>query len=449
MEKKNKFVSQLIISILVACLVGVSLFYGTKLYTETQKINEIKEDFAEINKLEYGLFNIDIWKESIFGIIQKKADGFDFDVKDLGGIKMQIESYLYELHKDYFESGKLATILMEDQKNAAPAVKLMLKLFKGTIDKQIRNIDFKSQIPIISERMMSELKKKIPEIKKGISKQVSDMLVQEATSSINDERSIIYEKYGVLTSFETNDVIRQQVIEKEVVIKQWLYYTLAPLFMTLLLLLLLKSLISFKTAMIWMTIICCVFLYFGLALPMIDLDARLIDVNLQIIGETLHFDEQVMYYQSKSIIDVTRTLLQGNAFDLKFVGILILLFSIVLPFIKMILSLYYVISKSIKRNKVIEIVIFYLGKWSMADVFVVAILMSYIGFYGLLSTQLGSMAGASDEVNLKTVNYSSLSPGVIFFSCYCIFSIVMSTLIHRRKEKGVNLDQINPNILTT
>ena len=99
----------------------------------------------------------------------------------------------------------------------------------------------------------------------------------------------------------------------------------------------------------------------------------------------------------------------------------------------MILTTVYLFVEKAQSSKLIQTVIFYLGKWSMADVFVVAIFMAYIGFYGLLSSQLGSMAGASETVTIETVNYSKFSPGIIFFTMYCLFSIVMSMMIHRRK----------------
>ena len=199
---------------------------------------------------------------------------------------------------------------------------------------------------------------------------------------------------------------------------------------------------TFKWAMVWLTLSCVAFLCLGLGLPMIELDARLSDVDLKLIGEELHFDEQVMYYQSKSIIDVTKTLLEGGGLDMKIVGILILLFSIVFPFLKMVLTTWYMFVARARDSKFVKLVIFYLGKWSMADVFVVAIFMSYIGFYGLLNSQLSNMAGGSDTVSIETVNYSKLAPGVIFFTLYCVFSILMSTLIHRNVEKDVAVEPI-------
>jgi hypothetical protein len=186
--------------------------------------------------------------------------------------------------------------------------------------------------------------------------------------------------------------------------------------------------------MVMATLAAMLFLALGLALPMIVLDARLTTVDLMILGESIHFDEQFIYYQSKSIIEVTKTLLQGRGLDLKIVGFLILLFSIVLPFAKMIATNIYLFVNNSRSVKTLKILIFHLGKWSMADVFVVAIFMSYIGFYGLVNSQLGDMNRQSDSLALDTVNYSSLAPGIIFFTLYCLFSIVISTIIHRKYE---------------
>jgi hypothetical protein len=186
--------------------------------------------------------------------------------------------------------------------------------------------------------------------------------------------------------------------------------------------------------MVMATLSAMLFLALGLSLPMIILDARLTKVDLTILDEAIHFDEQFMYYQSKSIIEVTKTLLQGGGIDLKLVGLLILLFSIVLPFSKMIATNVYMFVKGTRTMSALRILIFHLGKWSMADVFVVAIFMSYIGFYGLVSSQLSDMNKQTDTMALDTINYSSLAPGVIFFTLYCLFSIIISTLIQKYYE---------------
>ena len=46
-----------------------------------------------------------------------------------------------------------------------------------------------------------------------------------------------------------------------------------------------------------------------------------------------------------------------------------------------------------------------------------------------------SMAQDAETVSIETVNYSKFSPGIIFFTLYCLLSILMSTLIHRKESK--------------
>jgi len=428
-----------LISVLLALTLAFASYSGWHLFNISKNENEIKYDYAEINKIKYGLFNLNIWKEKIFSVIEKKADSFELKASDLNGIRKELENYLYDLHKEYFESGKLVEILMAESSNDKNSLgKMLMGLFKGNIEKQLKEIDFKSKIPGIADQLMKELQNKTPEIKEAITAQISNMMIEEASGQLADQRDPILRKYDIETIDLLNEELVNQQAEIALVKKKWITWSLASLGIALLLLLLSRKLISFRTSMLWLTLICTIFLAIGLALPMIDLDARLSSVDLTIMGENIHFDEQVMYYQSKSIIDVTHTLITGRGIDLKIVGLLILLFSIVLPLLKMTLSTFYLFKERMRSSKFAELVIFYLGKWSMADVFVVAIFMSYIGFYGLISSQLGDLSQQSDSYALDTVNYSKLSVGIVYFTIYCILSIIMSSILQRKyKLKNV------------
>ncbi len=429
---------RIVLSLLIAALIGFGSWKGYELHKLTTEVNEYRYDFAEINKINYGLFNIDIWKKKIFSVIEKKAKGFEFDSSDLSSFQRQIENYLYDMHREYIESGKLVEMFMDGDKQDNKLVGLFMGMFKGNIEKKVSSLDFKSKIPGIADQMMKEFEKKIPELKKKITEQVSDMLVTQSNSILVDKRDAIYARYETKNLVSTNTEIRSRVAQFGVNSKTLIIQILLALGLAILLALLFTKILTFKTAMLWLTISCIVFLTLGLALPMIDLDARLSEVDINLMGENVRFDEQVMYFQSKSILGVTKTLLEGEGVDLKLVGFLILLFSIILPFFKMLLTTFYLYIEKARTSNFVKVVIFYLGKWSMADVFVVAIFMAYIGFYGLLNSQLGSMAGGgSDSMSIETVNYSKLSPGIIFFTLYCLFSIVMSTLIHRRDKEDL------------
>ncbi|MBT8189593.1 MAG: paraquat-inducible protein A [Bacteroidia bacterium] len=423
---------RIILSVIISLALGFSAFHAYKLYHLSKSENELKYDYAEINKIKYGLFNIDVWKQSIYSIMEEKIGDFEITGESYDVIRDQIEKYLEQLYEEYFMSGKLIESLMGENAKENNVGKILLNLFKGGIEKQIEEIDFKSKIPDISNQLILELKKRSPEIKKAISKEISDMLLAETGKTLVDRRQYYFKKYEKEDFVSTNLYLEEKIESVNIESKKLIRIIIISLLLALLLLLFVSKILAFKTSMIFLSLVSILFLALGLALPMIDLDARLSSVDIQLLDKNIHFDEQVMYFQSKSIIDVTRTLLENHALDMKIVGLLILLFSIILPAAKMILSLFYLFVKRIRDKVVINTIIFYMGKWSMADVFVVAIFMSYIGMYGLINSQIvdtGTMA------NLDTLNYSKLSPGIIFFTSYCILSIIMSSLIQRHYKR--------------
>ena len=424
---------------IISALLVFSSWSGYHLYKVNEEENVLKYDYAEINLIKYGLFNIDIWKTKIFGILDSKVGSFKLKDSDFKAIQRALENYLAEIHDEYFTTGKIMALINNDQgiekdKKKKGVAGLLTGLFKGKIEQEIEKIDFKSKIPSLANQLTNELKRKSPEIQKAITEQISLMIATETEKEMVDQRQGILDKYESKSIPSLAVKLTDRIAEVQTEKKKWLEYSLVGLILAILLCFLLSKWITFRLSMVMASLAATLFLALGLALPMIVLDARLTKVDLTILGEAIHFDEQFMYYQSKSIIEVTKTLLEGHGIDLKLVGFLILLFSIVLPFSKMIATNVYLFAKGSRTIRALKILIFHLGKWSMADVFVVAIFMSYIGFYGLVSSQLGDMNKQTDSMALDTVNYSSLAPGIIYFTLYCLFSIIISTLIHRRYE---------------
>lgn len=429
-----KYISQIILLVIIA----YASYAGFRTYEISKEENEINYDYAEMHMIKYGLFNLDLWKEKLFVILEDRVDNFEITARDLDGIRRQIESYLQDLYEEYFESGKLIDAIVEARQGSEDEKKLgklFIGLFRKNIEAELKNIDFEAQIPVITDQLMIELERKIPEIKAEISASVSDMMATELARSGSDRRIPLYEKYGGINLDEADAVIEARLETLRAAKRSFIIRSISALVFALLVLLVLNKTMPFAWSTSWLTLICTVFLALGLALPMIDLDARLSTIDVNLLDSNIHFDEQVMYYQSKSIIDVTITLLEGRGIDLKIVGFLILLFSIILPFLKMLLTTVYLFIEKSRNSQLIKVIIFYMGKWSMADVFVVAIFMSYIGFYGLISSMLNDFSYQSYSSSADTVNYSSLSPGIIYFSSYCLLSIVMSSIVHRKFRK--------------
>jgi len=118
------------------------------------------------------------------------------------------------------------------------------------------------------------------------------------------------------------------------------------------------------------------------------------------------------YYQSKSIVQLIELLFRDKNLV---VGITILLFSIVIPVIKLLLSL--VVSFSNKELGFLKKSLSVIGKWSMADVFVASCFLAFLSFSNM-------------HVGIETE--SNISFGMYFFLAYVVLSLFIGILINNK-----------------
>lgn len=143
-------------------------------------------------------------------------------------------------------------------------------------------------------------------------------------------------------------------------------------------------------------------------------------------GETYGFDKTFegktyFYYEIKSIYSVIKTLWTSENY---IVSICVGLFSILVPAIKISLSLVLLIFGKIKQGRITRF-IGSISKWSMADVFVLAAFLAYLSFSQMRT-------GISIEANLKY--------GFFFFLLYVLISMVLSILLNRYLKIRENQD---------
>jgi uncharacterized paraquat-inducible protein A len=119
--------------------------------------------------------------------------------------------------------------------------------------------------------------------------------------------------------------------------------------------------------------------------------------------------------------------------QMKFVGVLLITFSIFFPLLKIASSLgYYYNYHHAMGNPVIKFFVLKSGKWSMADVMVVAIFMAYIGFNGIIDSQFGQLSSAGQELVILTTNGTSLQPGYYLFLTYTLLALFLSGFLTRK-----------------
>jgi hypothetical protein len=113
-----------------------------------------------------------------------------------------------------------------------------------------------------------------------------------------------------------------------------------------------------------------------------------------------------------------------------FLVLLIFTFSIIFPSLKLISSYIYSTNLlNLRESKVIKFYVLKSGKWSMADVMVVAFFMAYIGFNGVVSSQLESIGRNDQSVEIFTTNGTQLMGGFYLFLSFCISSLILSEIL--------------------
>jgi len=173
----------------------------------------------------------------------------------------------------------------------------------------------------------------------------------------------------------------------------------------------------------------------GIITPMIELEARIDMLIFQLLGEEVVFRNNILFFQSKSITDMVRILMTDGSVQMISVGILIFTFSIVFPSVKLICSYLYSLNiDKLKENKVIQFFVIKSGKWSMADVMVVAIFMAYIGFNGIVGSQMANLSRSTQSIEILTTNGTHLTGGFYLFLCFCLASLFLSSAIARKPK---------------
>lgn len=422
-----------LLNLILSIIIGIaSVILCQQIIANSLSNQQNKNDYAELNSVKYGLLSVDEWKSQVTEILDAEINNLYLSKANERVLKKHIEVLLNKLIDDVDQK-------IREENAATPGGKITQSFINIFV-----NLDnIKKGIPEYADAVIHEMTKPKTklQIKSVLHKQLDKYSDQTFDTQGTPQLSLI------LLRTDSKDIEAAKIkLNEQISVKQNLIRNEAVLLIMLSVILFALSGFSklplTPSRYIFLILSLVTLLMAGVTTPTIDMEATISQMNFMLLGHPIHFENQVLYFQSKSILDVFWIMITHSDIQMKLVGILLITFSIVFPLLKIVSSLgYYFNYRKLRENPVIKFFVLKSGKWSMADVMVVAIFMAYIGFNGIITSQLGHLRSTDQEVVILTTNATALQPGYYLFLTYTLLALILSGFLTR---KPLVLESANP-----
>jgi len=408
------------------------------------KRRDLRTDLAELQHVRYGLLSADQWRGIIGPILNGQVDKLDLNgqSKDLRPmVEHSLNSLLDNIQKQMSAPkpagsqtkqppGANAKQLAGNSK-PAPAGFTAPPMMVNMIVNSLR-----PHIPEYTNVVMAELSK--PQNQKAFKESVRTVLndaVRNTFGSVDmTTYSAILKRYGCAASSDCERTLSNRIQQSDARLNRDYLIVLISAAIAFLLLTATRSPLT-RAAVVVLTVFCLAMLVGGVLSPMLEVEVRVTRLDATLLGAPIEFRDQSLYYRSKTVLEVSRSLIEMHRPAMSLVAILVILFSVVFPALKMLALGASLFRPSLLRNsRVVRLLAFELSKWSMADVMVLAIFMSFIAFNGVIESGMGGIRTepAVQQLVLPT-NSSTILPGYFLFIGFCVASICLS----KKLERGI------------
>jgi len=406
-------------------LLGAEGYFGWRLHELSDQQERIKEDYSNINNITYGLFSVQRWKDNVSRIVHHQVGNLKMTKRQKKVLQTEVQQVL------------LALIDKAEALVNKPKKTISGKIQKFAIRNFVNSDSIRAQVPTFAKKIIAEVDN--PKNKRQLSKMAIGEFNQLAEEEKLDSAFVangasvraMYGKYKVSSTDALNEKLVRSLADIRTKTYGYSFGMLACVVVVLGFWWGLRKRRDLHTTLFIMSLLFAfILLGVGLTASMIEVDARIRSLDFVLLGEHVIFKDQVLFFQSKSIMDVVRVLIGQPGIDSILVGVLILVFSILFPVVKLSSTGIHLLGgKRLAENRIIKYFAFQSGKWSMADVIVIAILMAYIGLNGLLEGQLQALNIKNDSLTILTTNNTALQPGYIIFISFVLYGLILSTIL--------------------
>jgi hypothetical protein len=405
-------------------------WYGYHLQALSEQREQIKRDYSTLTSITFGLFSIDQWRDKIGEVINGKVSDFSVTPEQKKALKIQVEAQL---------NGIINKALADINK---PQKSLMGRIKKLAVNKFVDEDQVHALVPSFAQTIVNKATSpaSTQRVKNIVTSKVNELQAQTYDSTEVTAAAVatyMYHKYNAADSATFSREINSRLASVKVTSYNDMYCMLGCVLAALLLWLLMRNMTHLHATHFFMSLLfALVLLIVGVTSSVIEVDAQLSSFNLGLGSDNISFTNQDLFFQSKSIVEIIQTLVKQPKPDAVMVGILMLLFIIILPIVRIIAKGLHIIgNRFLSQNKVVMYLAFESAKWDMADVMVVGTLMTYIGLNGILRSQLTEIEFHTSGLNTTTGNFTSLQPGYFIFVGYVVFAIILAAILNRIRPR--------------
>ena len=388
----------------------------------------VRTDLAEITHARYGILSADQWRGIIGPILNAQVDKLDLKGQTRS-LRPMVERSLYDL-LDHIKT-QMTSPSAKGSGLPGGGNPIIVNMIIGSL---------RPHVPEYTDVVMVQLGKQ--ETQKSFKDSVRGVLADAVNNTfgatdMNTYNSIL-KRYGCAQTSTgaaaCEETLRKKIAEADSQATRYYLTVLASAALGFILLMPGKRTLS-RAAVSVLMLFCLAMLVGGILSPMLEVEVRVTKLDATLLGAPIEFRDQSLYYRSKTVLEVCQTLLAMGRPEMTLVGVLVILFSVVFPALKMLaLGASLFRPALLRTNRLVRLLAFDLSKWSMADVMALAIFMSFVAFNGVIGSSWDGVRGMPgiQAVSFPT-NASQILPGYYLFIGFCVSSIFLS----KKLEHGI------------
>jgi hypothetical protein len=391
---------------------------------------QLRTDLAELTHVRYGLLSAERWRDIIGPILNAQVDKLDLKGQTKN-LRPMVQRALYALLDD-----------IKKQMSAPPAKGPAKASAKGSGMPGMTN-------PIVVNMIIASLRPHVPEyttvVLAELAKPKNQTAFKDSIRSVLADGvkdtfgtvdmttySSILKRYGCASDAVCEQTLGKQIKEADDRITRYYLIALGSVLVGFVLLTVGRPVLS-RSAVAVLMFFSIALLVGGVLSPMLEVEARITRLDVTLLGTPIEFREQSLYFRSKNVLEVFQTLIEMGRPEMSVVAVLVLLFSVVFPVLKMLaLSASLLRPALLRTSRIVKFFALETSKWSMADVMVLAIFMSFVAFNGVIGSAMDGMRDSVQQLALPT-NSSKILPGYYLFIGFCLASIFLS----KKLERGI------------